>query len=306
MNNINKEEIINEIKRLQKEKNAIILVHNYQKKEVQEIADILGDSLDLSKKAKETNADIIVFAGVRFMAETAKILSSDKKVLLPVKDAGCPMADMITKKNLIKMKEKYPDYKVVAYVNTSAEVKSEVDICCTSANAINLIKNYPYDKILFVPDKNLGSYIKKHVKDKDIILWEGFCPVHHNTKKEDILAIKEEHPDAIILVHPECPPEVLEIADYALSTNQMVKFVKESNYKEFIIGTEEGMIYRLERENPDKKFYNPKRKLICQNMKKTSLIDIYNALKFEQYEINLSQEIIEKSKNALEEMLKYT
>ncbi len=270
--------IINEIEELKAEKNALLLVHNYQLPEIQDIADLLGDSLDLSKKARNTEKDVIVFCGVRFMAETAKILSPHKKVLLPAFDAGCPMADMVTSQDLQQFKKENPDYKIVCYVNTTAEVKAECDICVTSANAVKIISNYPYDKYLFVPDRNLGNYVKSVVQDKEIRLWQGYCNVHVRFNKEELKKSKKEHPEALLLVHPECEPEVLEIADHIQSTNQMVNYIKESKNKEFLIGTEEGIIYRMQKENPDKKIYPAGKSIICPNMKKTRMQDVLNAL----------------------------
>ncbi len=298
--------IINEIKKLKEEKNGIILVHNYQLPEIQDIADLLGDSLDLSKKARDTDKDVIIFCGVRFMAETAKILSPEKKVLLPVHDAGCPMADMVTAKDLKKFKKENPDKRIVCYVNTSAEVKAECDLCVTSANAVKVISSYPYDKFLFVPDKNLGNYVKNVIKDKEITLWEGFCHVHLRFNVEDIKKAKELHPDALLLVHPECIPELLETADHIQSTNQMVNFIKGSDRTEFLIGTEEGIIYRLQNENPGKKIYPAGRAVICPNMKKTRLQDVLNALKYGQYEIKLLDKIIKDARGSLEAMLEYS
>ncbi len=299
-------DIERKIKELKKEKNAVILAHNYQLPEIQDLSDILGDSLDLSKTANTVKEDIIVFCGVRFMAETAKILSPEKKVLLPVYDAGCPMADMVSADELKKFKAKHPDYYIVSYVNTTAEVKAVSDICCTSANAEKIVKNIPADKILFVPDENLGAYVKSKVPEKEIKLWEGYCNVHVRINAGSIMKAKEIHPNAVLLVHPEAPKEVRNIADYLMSTNQMVKFAKESADKEFLIGTEKGMIYRLQKENPDKKFYSAGMPIVCPNMKKTRLNDVYNALKYEQYEIVLSEDIIKNAKAALENMLNYS
>lgn len=298
--------IINEIEELKAEKNALLLVHNYQLPEIQDIADLLGDSLDLSKKARNTEKDVIVFCGVRFMAETAKILSPQKKVLLPAFDAGCPMADMVTSHDLQQFKKENPDYKIVCYVNTTAEVKAECEICVTSANAVKIISNYPHDKYLFVPDRNLGNYVKSMVKDKEIKLWQGCCNVHVRFNKEDVKKSKKEHPEALLLVHPECEPEVLEIADHIQSTNQMVNYIKESKNKEFLIGTEEGIIYRMQKENPDKKIYPAGKSIVCPNMKKTRLQDVLNALKYSQYEIEIGEDIINRARHSLDEMLKYS
>ncbi len=299
-------ELEKKIFELKDTKKAIILAHNYQLPEIQDISDILGDSLDLSRTASKVKEDIILFCGVRFMAETAKILSPEKKVLLPVEDAGCPMADMVTADALIEFKQENPDYYIVSYVNTTAEVKAVSDICCTSANAVKIVKNIPAKKILFTPDKNLGEYVKSQVPEKEIKLWNGFCNVHVNINKESIEKAKKKHPDAVLLVHPEAPADVRDIADYLMSTNQMVRFAKESDAEEFLIGTETGMIYRLQQENPDKKFYPAGNPVTCVNMKKTRLNDVYNALKYEQYEIQLSSDIIKQAKKSLELMLQYS
>jgi len=296
--------IIEEIVSLKKKKNVIILVHNYQRSKIQEIADFLGDSLGLAREAVKTDAQIIVFCGVRFMAETAKILSPERTVLLPVKEAGCPMADMITAEELRELKEKYPYAKVVSYVNTNANVKAESDVCCTSANAVNVVKNVKAERIIFTPDKNLASYCQRFV-DKEIIPWNGYCYVHERITKEEVLLAKEKFPDALLLVHPECNPSVIDLADEVLSTSQMVNFAKKSDKKKFLIGTEEGLIYRMKKENSDKEFYSAGTIKICQNMKLTTLNDVYLALKKEQYIIELQEEIINSSKRALEEMLKY-
>ncbi len=300
-----REDIVKEIEEIKKAKDAVLLVHNYQLPEIQDIADILGDSLDLSRRAKETEKSVIVFCGVRFMAETAKILSPHKRVFLPVYDAGCPLADMVTAEKLKKFKEQNPDYWIVSYVNANADVKSVSDVCCTSANAIKVVKNIPAKKILFVPDKNLGDYVKKNVPEKEIKLWDGYCIVHLKIELEEVKKVKQMHPDALLLVHPECEPEVVELADEVLSTNGMIRFVKESKNKEFIIGTEEGLIYRLKNENPDKIFYPAGKAVVCANMKKTRLEDVLKALKYEQYEITLPDEIINKAQIALNRMLEY-
>jgi quinolinate synthase len=292
------------IEELKFKKNAVILVHNYQRAEVQDIADYLGDSLGLSQQANKTDAEIIVFCGVKFMAETAKILSPEKKVIMPKEEAGCPMANMVTPEDILAMRKKYPNAKVVSYVNTNADVKAISDVCCTSANAVEVVKNINADEIIFAPDKNLGSYVKRFT-DKKIILWDGFCYVHDRISKEEVLTAKRKFPEALLLVHPECRPEVIDIADAILSTSGMIKFARESNAKTFLIGTEEGIIYRLKKENPNKEFYSAGTPKICSNMKLTHLKDVYDALKEEKNEINLPANIIKASKKALEEMLKY-
>lgn len=300
-----RKEMIEKIKQLKKEKNAVILAHNYQVGDIQDIADFTGDSLELAKKVVGVEADIIVFCGVKFMAEMAHMLNPTKKVLLPRQDAGCPMADTITGEDVINMKKKYPDYTFIAYVNTNSDVKAEIDICCTSANALTIVKNVPNDKIVFLPDRNLGSYIKKHVPEKEIILWDGCCIVHDRVQLEEVKKAKELHPNAELVVHPECRPEVVEFADQALSTGGMVRYVKESNKKEFLIGTEEGMIHRLQKENPEKKFYSAAGNFVCANMKKTKIEDVYESLEKEQYIVTLPEEQREKGKKTLDEMLKY-
>jgi len=294
--------IVEEINKLKKEKNAVILVHNYQRPEIQDIADFLGDSLGLAKQAAETKARIIVFCGVRFMAETAKILSPGKMVLLPKKEAGCPMADMITAEDLRRLKKNHPDAKVVSYVNTNADVKAESDVCCTSANAVKVVKNICAEKIIFTPDKNLAAYCQRFT-DKEIIPWNGYCHVHERITKEEVLLAKEKFPDAFLLVHPECNPSVIDLADEVLSTGGMVSFVKKSDKKRFLIGTEEGLIYRLKKENPEKEFYAAGTAKMCRNMKLTTLNDVYLSLKEERYAIELPEGIIESAGKTLTAML---
>ena len=296
--------IVEEITKLKKEKNAIILVHNYQRPEIQDIADFLGDSLGLAKQAAETKAGIIVFCGVRFMAETAKILSPEKMVLLPRKEAGCPMADMITAEDLRRLKKNHPDAKVVSYVNTNADVKAESDICCTSANAVKVVKNISAEKIIFTPDKNLAAYCQRFT-DKEIIPWNGYCHVHERITKEEVILAKENFPDALLLVHPECKPSVIDLADEVLSTSGMVNLAKKSDKKRFLIGTEGGLIYRLKKENPGKEFYSAGAAKMCRNMKLTTLNDVYLSLKEERYPIELAGEIIKAAQKALTAMLKY-
>lgn len=290
------------ILKLKNKLNAVILAHNYQIPEIQDIADFVGDSLDLSRKAKETDNDVIVFCGVKFMAETAKILSPEKEVLLPDISAGCPMADMITAENVRELREKYPDAGFVAYVNTNAEVKAEVDICCTSSNAVKIVNSLKNERIVFIPDRNLGSYVQKYTK-KEIILWNGFCPTHHSLiTVEDILKLKKEHPEALILVHPECIPEVVDIADQVASTNGIINLAKKLPNREFIIGTEEGIVHRLKKENPEKEFY-PIKKAVCFNMKKINFKSLLESLELKRYRIELDKEILFKAKKSLDEMI---
>jgi len=294
--------IVEEITKLKKEKNAIILVHNYQRPEIQNVADFLGDSLGLAKQAAKTEAKIIVFCGVRFMAETAKILSPKKTVIIPREDAGCPMADMITAEDLRRLKKNYPGAKVVSYVNTNADVKAESDICCTSANAVKVVKNISAKRIIFTPDKNLAAYCQRFT-DKEIIPWNGCCYVHERITEKEVRLAKEKFPDALLLVHPECNPSVIELADEVLSTSGMLNFAKKSDKKRFLIGTEEGLIYRLKKENPGKKFYAAGTAKMCRNMKLTTLNDVYLSLKEERYAIELPEGIIESAGKTLTAML---
>ena len=298
-----KEELIEKIKDLKKQKNAVVLAHCYQNIEIDEVADFVGDSLYLSQMAKDTDADIIVFAGVTFMAETAKLLSPEKKVLLPKKEAGCQMADMIDAQALRKFKAEHPGVPAVCYVNSTAEVKAECDVCCTSSNAVNIIKKINAEEIIFVPDKNLSKYVAAQVPDKNIIIWEGFCPTHNKIKPENVLKIKALYPDALLLVHPECTPEVCALADFVGSTKQIIDFASGSDGKEFIVGTEMGVMYSLKKNNPDKKFYLMDAGLVCPNMKKTTLESVYRSLRDNIYEIYLDEEIIKKAKGCLEKML---
>lgn len=301
MNN-NTDKLKSKIIKLKKERNAIILAHNYQNKEIQEIADYLGDSLELSKKACNVSEEVIVFCGVHFMAESAKILSKNKKVLLPVKDANCPMANMVTFEDLKEERKKYKDLKIVCYVNSSAKVKSISDISCTSSNAIDIVNSIESKNILFVPDCNLGSYVKENT-NKNIILWEGFCPTHHRVCEDSIIKMKEKHKNVKILTHPECKKEVLKHSDFVGSTSAIINYVKKSEDKEFIIGTEEGIIHKLKNENKDKKFHLLDENLVCKNMKKTKLIDVYNSLLNMENEILLDDEVINGAKSSLDAML---
>jgi quinolinate synthase len=301
---MDQKQLIDEIIKLKKERDAIILAHNYQVPEVQEIADVVGDSFALSKHAANTSHKVIVFCGVHFMAESAKILSPDKTVLLPARDAGCPMAEMVTADRLREMKSKYPEAAVVCYVNSSAEVKAEADICCTSSNAVKVVESIKNKQIIFAPDENLGSYIAKKVKDKEMILWKGFCITHKRVRVDEVKKIKELHPNAKLLVHPECEPAIQAMADFLGSTSEIIKHAKEIPQKDIIIGTEEGVIHALKKENPDKNFYLLSPGLICQNMKKTRLQDVYEALLNMQHEINIDEDIRQKALKSLEEMLK--
>ncbi|SNT01759.1 quinolinate synthetase [Anaerovirgula multivorans] len=302
-NTMTDQEMIQEINQLRREKKAVILAHNYQVPEIQDIADVVGDSLKLSQEAAKTNADIIVLSGVHFMAESVKILSPDRKVLLPVYDAGCPMADMIDVEKLRKFKEENPNVPVVCYVNSSAEVKAESDICCTSSNALKVVKSVHSDKVLFIPDKNLGDYIDRQLPEKQVISWQGFCITHHRVKTTEIDAVRQQHPEASILVHPECAPEIVEKADFIGSTSEIIKYATESDGKTFVIGTEMGVLHKLRKNNPHKKFYLLSPALVCFNMKKTTLRDIYLALLNEEKEILVEEEVRLRALNSLKRML---
>ncbi|HOJ10287.1 MAG TPA: quinolinate synthase NadA [Clostridiales bacterium] len=296
-------ELKNKIMKLKKEKKAVLVAHTYQRDEVQEIADMVGDSFALSKYCASSNAEVVVFCGVHFMAESAKILSPQKTILLPEKHAGCPMADMVTAEALREFKKNYPNAAVVCYINSSADVKAECDICCTSSNAVKVIKSLKEDEIIFVPDKNLGAYIGEMVPEKKMILWEGYCPTHHKIRPEDVEKARELHPDAVVLVHPECRPEVFKIADFVGSTKQIIDYATKSEKRKFIIGTEMGVLYSLKKNNPDKTFYMLANGFICPNMKKTTLSSIYNSLNEMKYNIELDDETIKKASQSLERML---
>ena len=293
------------IRQLAKEQNAVILSHNYTNPDLQDIADYTGDSLELSRIAAKTEADKIIFCGVHFMAETAKILSPEKTVLIPDRNAGCPMADTITLEELMDFKAKYPDIPVVAYVNTTAEIKSEVDVCCTSGNALNVVRNFPAEKMLFVPDRNLGSYIQKLVPEKELICWQGCCPVHHKITAVDLINAKRQHPQALAVTHPECDRDVVALSDIVASTSGMIKQIGESSAKEFIICTERGLIHQFAKANPDKIFYNPSPINICPNMKKITMAKLLRCLETGNDEIILSDDIIAKAKTSIERMIQY-
>ena len=292
------------IAKLKKEKNAVILAHNYQLPEIQDIADCKGDSLELSRKASETSSDVIVFCGVYFMAETAKILSPDKTVIIPDCEAGCPMADMITVDQLRVLKNKHPRAKVLCYVNTSAEVKAESDCCCTSANAITIMeeKFSKDDEIIFVPDKYLASYVALQTKH-EIIMWQGHCPSHVRILPEDILRQKKLYPDAKVIVHPECNLEVIQLADEVLSTSGMLRYVRQTEAQEIIVGTEVGMLYPLSKENPDITFYPASELAVCPNMKRITLEKVLWSLEEMVHMIELSSEIISSAQKSIRNML---
>lgn len=320
--NILREKILS----LKKKSNAIILAHNYQRDEIQDIADFIGDSLELSRTASSIHCDVIVFCGVNFMAESASILSPEKTVLLPEITACCPMADMITVGEPRELRTQFPGYKftdgyiypanftlrdikklnpgvpVVAYVNTTADIKAESDICCTSANGVKIIESLNSDKVICIPDRNLARWIAKNTK-KQIIAWDGFCHVHHRVTVDDVIRARQEHPDALVIAHPECRIEVLEISDHVTSTSGMLRFASSSSAKEFIIGTEIGLLYRLRKENPEKSFYPLRKDMICPNMKKTTLNSVFNVLETMTNIIKVPEEIRIPAKRALDKML---
>ena len=287
---------------LKKERNAVILAHNYQLGEVQDIADFVGDSLELSQNAARTNADVIVFCGVHFMAETASILCPDKIVLLPVMEAGCPMANMIRAEDLRKMKKEHPGAVIVCYINTTAEVKAESDICCTSANAVRLVQGLEAREIIFVPDQYLGHYVSTKT-GKKMILWPGYCPTHVRIQTEDIHRLRKMYPGAEVMVHPECRPEVVAIADFVLSTGGMIRHAKSSQAAEIIVGTEIGMIYRLRKENPDKVFIPISEQAVCPNMKMITLENILWSMEDMSPQVKVAEDIRLKAKKAVDRMI---
>ncbi|WP_353893378.1 quinolinate synthase NadA [Proteinivorax hydrogeniformans] len=302
MVNSNVKSIQEEIHRLKKEKNAIILGHFYQRPEIQEVADFVGDSFGLSQQAQQTDADVIVFCGVHFMAESAKILSPDKKVILPEPEAGCPMADMADVKQLKEMKKQHPDAAVVAYVNTTAAVKAHADVCCTSANVLKVVQSLPQEKIIYLPDRNMADYLAKKT-DKTIIRWPGYCYTHNWLTADDVKKAKEEHPDAKIVVHPECSDEVVSMADKVTGTSGIIKYAGESDAKTFIVGTEMGLNAALKKEHPNKSFVFPSKKLICAQMKANTIEKVYESLKTLSPEVFVSEEIRISAIKALDKML---
>lgn len=320
------ENLVEDILRWKSERRAIILSHNYQRPEVQDIADFVGDSLELSRTAAGIECDVIVFCGVHFMAESASILSPDKIVLLPEPEATCPMAAMITVGQprkvwktfpgyevqptfvfphdftLMDIKAQYPGVPVVAYVNTTADVKAESDICCTSANVVKVIESLPEDRVICIPDRNLSAWAQKNT-GKKIISWDGFCHVHDRVTKEDVYKARKEYPDALLMAHPECRIEVLELADHVTSTSGMLRFARSSDAKRFIVGTETGIIHRLKKENPDKEFYPLRKDMICPNMKKTTLNSVLQSLKEMKHIIKVPEDIRIPARKALDRML---
>ncbi len=296
-------DIIDRINQLKKQYNAVILAHYYQTPEIQQIADFVGDSLELSKKAKQSTVDTIVFCGVYFMAESAKILSPSKRVLIPVPTAGCAMANMVQASDVKKLRVSHPDAAVVTYVNSTAEVKAESDICCTSANAVKVVKSIDAKEIIFIPDKNLGSYVASFVPEKRFYYFNGYCPIHDRITIDNINRAKNAYPDVEILVHPECAAEVVRQADFVGSTSQIINYATDSQKKEFIIGTEEGVLFKLNEKNPGKVFHILAGNSICPDMKKTTLADLVFALETNSYEVVLSDEIIKKAVKSLDRML---
>jgi quinolinate synthase len=324
-----KDALLEEIEKLKAQRNAVIIAHNYQIDEVQETADFTGDSLELSRKAATLDCDVIVFCGVDFMAESASVLSPDKTVLLPESNATCPMADMIkvdaprglwqefpgyeeqpalvypVEFTLRDIKARHPGAPVVAYVNTTAEVKAESDICCTSSNVVDVVNSLPEEKVICVPDKNLSMWAQKNT-GKEIITWDGFCHVHDRITARDVVRAKEEHPDALFMAHPECRPEVVELADHVTSTSGMLRFATSSEHGEFIVGTERGLMYRLQKDNPAKVFHPLRKDMICPNMKKTTLKSVHRALAEMTHVVKVPEDIRVAAKRALDRMLEIT
>jgi len=298
-----KREIINEIERLKDERKAVVIAHNYQIPDVQDIADFVGDSLQLSREAAKLDCDVIVFCGVHFMAETAAILAPDKTVLIPDIQAGCPMADMITAEELRHWKGEYPGKKVVCYINTSAEVKAECDICCTSSNALKVMESIEDDTILFAPDKNLAAYVARFT-DKKVIAWDGYCYVHHNFRAKHVQEKRDLFPEAEVWVHPECRPEVIDLADKVLSTGKMVKEAQVTDKKHIILGTEEGIIHRLSKLNPETHFIPVRDHAICSNMKKIDLSKVLRSLKEMVFKVDVPDDVSQRAKGAIEKMIR--
>lgn len=297
-------EIAEKIEKLKKERHAVILAHNYELPEVQDCADFVGDSLELSVKAADTDAEVIVFCGVHFMAETAKILSPEKTVLLPDMEAGCPMADMITADQLLSLKTEHPQAKAVCYVNTTAAVKAHCDLCCTSANAVKMVGEVLKDEpeIIFVPDQYLAAFVSAQTGRK-MIVWNGFCPVHAEVRAEDIQKARALHPNAAVMVHPECRPEVTALADATLSTGGMSRYARETRATEIIVGTETGIIHKLKKENPDKKFYAVSESFICADMKRTTLEKVLFSLQNMVNDIQIPEQTAARAKAGIDRML---
>ncbi len=301
-----KQKLREKVLRLKKERNAYLIAHNYQNYEVQEVADILGDSLALSQAAVGSEADVIVFCGVDFMAESAKILNPEKTVLLPVREADCPMALMVTPERLGEKKKEFPDAAVVCYVNSSAAVKAESDIACTSANAVQVVKSLPHKRILFVPDKNLGAYVQRFCPEKEIILWQGFCTTHIRITPEDVLSAKAKFPGALFVAHPECPPAVIDQADHVCSTSGFAAFIRKTNADTYIIGTEVGMIFKLKKDFPDKRFIAPTEHFVCPTMKMTTLGWVAHSLETLEHKIEVPEPIRRRAEKTLQRMMQIT
>ena len=295
--------LVQKIEKLKKEKNAVIVAHTYQPLEIQKIADIVGDSFQLSKFCAANDYETIIFCGVMFMAESAKILSPGKKVILPEIDAGCPMADMVDAEGLRALKKEHPDASVVCYINSSAAVKAESDICCTSSNAVDIVNSVDNDKIIFVPDKNLGAYVASKVPEKEFILWQGFCPVHDRLTVESVIEMKKKHPEAMVVAHPECTTDVLAHSDFIGSTKAIIEYVIKSGSKEFIIATEKGVVDRLGLIAPEKKTYLAQANMVCRNMKKNTLEKIYTALSEDKYTIEMDKAVMDRARGCLERMV---
>jgi quinolinate synthase len=294
--------LVDQIARLKAARKAVILAHNYQLAEVQDIADFVGDSLELSRRATQVEAEVIAFCGVMFMAETAKLLNPQRTVLIPDPRAGCPMCDMAPVEAVRARKAQLPGVPVVAYVNTTAAVKAEADICCTSANAVKVVNSVPDTRVLFLPDRNLGYWVQRHT-DKEIILWDGYCPTHQRILARQVLKLKEEHPAAVVVVHPECTPDVIDLADEVLSTGQMIRWARETQAKEVIVGTELGLIHRLKRESPEKTFIPISRLTTCPNMKRITLEKVLWALEDMYHRVEVPEAIAAPARRAIERML---
>jgi quinolinate synthase len=298
-------DISEEIQRLRKERNAIIVAHNYQNDEIQDIADVVGDSFYLSKFCSASEAQVIVFCGVRFMAESAKILSPQKTVLLPESQAGCPLADSINADDVRRLKAENPGAVTVCYINSSAEVKAESDICCTSSNAVRVVSSVPEKDVIFIPDKNLGSFVQKHVPDKNLILFDGCCVTHNRFGLKELEAARAQYPEAPVAVHPECSPEIVKAADFVGSTSQIIDYCKKTDATRFIIGTEMGVLHKLRADSPEKQFYLLTPRLVCSNMKLTTLNSVYRALNEMRTQIQVGEEIRLKAITCLERMLRF-
>ena len=301
-----KQHLREKVLRLKKERNAYIVAHNYQNIEVQEVADILGDSLALSKATIGLGYDVIVFCGVDFMAESAKILNPKSTVILPVREADCPTALMVTPERLRLKKAEFPDAAVVCYVNSSAAIKAESDIACTSANAIQVVKSLPQKQIIFVPDKNLGHYVQRFCPEKEIILWQGFCTTHIRVTTQDVLAMKNKYPDSVFIAHPECPPDVIDLADHVCSTSGFSSYIGKTKAETIIIGTEVGMIHKLKKDHPSKRIVMPTEQFVCQTMKMTTLGWVAHALEHLEHKIEIPEEIRAKAEVTLRKMMAVT